>query len=41
MNVPVHPTKAANRGEAFPRVLTNDHRAVGLKKAVRILRIDD
>src|SRR5438105_5360561 len=41
MNVPVHSTKPANRGEAFPRILTNDHRAVGLKKAVGIFRIND
>src|SRR5207253_11317501 len=25
MNVPVHPAKPANRGKAFPRVLTNNH----------------
>ena len=41
MNVAVHPTEAADRGEAFPRVLANDHRAVGLENAVRIFRIDD
>ena len=41
MDVAMHPAEAANRGEAFPRVLTNDHCTVGLENAVRIFRIDD
>jgi len=41
MDVPVHPAKPANRGKAFPRVLTNDHRAVGLKKGGPDSSIDD
>src|SRR5205814_1791026 len=39
MDVPMHPT--ANRGEAFPSILTNDHCAVGLKKAVGIFWINN
>src|SRR5437879_6278763 len=39
MNVPMHPT--ANRGEAFPGILTDNHCAVGLKKAVGIFWINN
>ena len=41
MHVSMHAPEPTDRGEAFPGVLTYDHRPVGLKKTVGVLRIND
>src|SRR6478672_9982906 len=41
MDIAMHPAETPDRRKAFPCILANNHRTIGLEDAIRVLRVDD